>query len=298
MGGFQYQEKPKAKRNVNSLAQKEQSEKEECKQFSNLSEYKYQKNKITAEQHNSVEKTVNGSVIINNSNSLVAEQVTDLVNISLQQSVKSKIKDATNNLKTKLYIPRILLFSLTGILTLIFAFPNTILENPILQKPNMSFIIEFINGDVFPWLWFSSLIVTVIVWCILFFYKEKMKQKLSKLTLESKQNAIFDIFINSGIHRFSKDNFTECILGQLKDILKFKKIINRFLISIVAIEDISQDISDLIINKAINKEIIDVVDTNSLSDLYEVKEPRQACLPLYKTTSKFKRVLKWIKERL
>jgi len=282
MGSYQVREEPKEDKKVDTSDKKEQSE-EKAKEI-----------KIDAQrQQHIVEMAAGGRVIINNS--LVAEQT------FLQQNITSKTKDAINNLKTKFNITLIPLSIFTGIFTFILAFPNTILENSILKKIDV--IIKFINSDFFIWLWLSLFIISIVVWCISFFSKEKMKKKLSELTLESKQNELFNSFINSGNHNlFSKDNFTKYISGQLKGIGIFKKIINKFLISIVTIMDISQDISNLIVNKAIKKEIIVVVNTNCLFDLYLVKEWRQmpASLPppsvQHKTKSKF-RLLKWIKRK-
>jgi len=259
---FRYKEKQES-----NIADKGQPKKEEYCLYSSQHKH-YKQHNMNA---NSVHIATDGSggVIINNSNSLVAEQVTD---ISLQQNVRSKTKDAINNLKTKLYIPPILLFSLSGIFTLIFAFHKALLDNHIL-----------VEGLLFFLLWLLLLIIPIIVWCILFFcYKEKMEQKLSEFTLEPKQNDLFEKFIdNLENNCFRKDDFTKYISTeisqQLSNIGKFKKI-NEFLVSIATIEDISQDISNLIINKAINKEIIVAVNTDFLFDCYmENKKGQDFC---------------------
>ena len=299
-GGFAFAEEEEHSSLAKAYAKqkKQAKEAEQIKQqamkeqFEGKGKEKEIKINIKRQQH-VVEMLAGGRVIINNS--LVAEQT------FLQQNITSKTKDAINNLKTKFNIILIPLSIFTGILTFILAFPNTILENVILKKIDV--IIIFINSDIFIWLWFSLFTINIIVWCISFFSKEKMKKKLSELTLESKQNELFNSFINSGNHNlFSKDNFTKYISRQLKGIGIFKKIINKFLISIVTIMDISQDISNLIINKAITKEIIVVVNNNCLFDLYLVKEWRQmsASLPppsvQHKTKNKFM-LLKLIKRK-
>jgi len=253
---YQYQEKPKAKK-VHCSAQKEQSEEETDEKCYCQHEQEHTKNSIKYKQKNSVKMDKDGNVIINNLNSLVAEQVTDLVNISIQQNVKQKI----NNLKTKLYIPKIISLSIiTGILSFIIAFPETILENPVLKKINC--IIDFIENPNFIWWWLLSFIITMILWCILFFYEGKKRKKLSILTLESEQNLLFKGFTESvEDNRFFKDDLTRYISKQL----------NNFMIDTVTIMDISQDISNLIINKAIDKGIIEVAtNTDSLSDEYVI----------------------------
>ena len=198
-----------------------------------------------------------GSIIINNSNSLVAEQVANLV----------------KNSKTRLYIPQILLFSLTGILTFIVGFYKTILD--ILQHPiqkDICLIVkitDFIQDKAFliPILWLLLCIITIILWCISAYCKKKWSKKLSKLlTFESKQNYLFYKFIISlgKYYCFQKDDFTKHISEELKG-----------MISVVTINDISQDISNLIINKAINKEFIVADNANFLFDCYIVTKKGQ-----------------------
>ena len=259
MGGFQYQEEPKAKQNVDSSANEKQSK---VTTFSHVQ--KCENKNTNGNQQCIIEMATSGRVIINNSNSLI----TNL-----------KAKDAVNNLKTKFNIALIPLSILTGILTFIVAFPKSILDNHILK-------VDTVESPPFLWWWLLSLTLTIIVWVISLFYRKKIEQKLSNLNLESEQKKLFDSFTKDLRNpSFSKDDFTTHISERLKGSGKFKKRINEFFISIVTIMDISQDISNLIINKAINKEIIVVVNKKSLLDLYEITTelPRQplALLPSF-----------------
>ncbi|MBO0938318.1 hypothetical protein J2I47_17335 [Fibrella sp. HMF5335] len=213
--------------------------------------------------------------LTSNSQLMVVERMTDMMKIisnaipnskesSLQTNLELKTNFAIDRYKSKFFIPKISLSALTGILTFLFALPNQLEDNKsipiIINTKDSSFIL----------LWFTFVCYTAVLWMFSYLDEEKSKRKLSSLKVESVQNEIFKRFINQLKSKtFSKDEFVQFIYDDNPPTrLKLFPIINSEVITL----EIAQSISDLVLNRAEKRGLIETDSAKTLSENFLIKE--------------------------
>lgn len=207
-------------------------------------------------------------IVIDKMNDLV-KVITDLVpnqkNNFLEQNLETKINFAISNFRSKLFIPKISLTTITIIVSFFFLFPNQIKENPVLSKR-----ID-LESDLFLYLWLILLIYSGFFWFMSFINEEKAKAKLEQIKIDSNQNNLFEDFI-ANKNQFTKDELTNYIYSKVSGKKGFHSGIlttQLFTSNVISI-DIVQNISEIIINRALNNNVISKVKKNSLRECYEI----------------------------
>lgn len=223
----------------------------------------------------------------NNQSLVVVEKMTDLMKVvvaelipnskqtSLEQNLDSKISSAITTFRSKLFIPKISLTAITGVVTFIFLFPGRIKDDPALSR-----LIDP-SSSVFLGVWLMFLTYSVLFWFMSFSNDERSKRKLILLKVDSVQNGIFEDFIHSESKEniFTKDELTrfvfESSLGNRigdrhrnsgLDILN-QKLFGSEIITL----EIAQNIAELIIARAEKNQVIEKLSRNTLSETYSIK---------------------------
>ncbi len=210
----------------------------------------------------------------NNNQLIVVEKMTELVKIvvelipntketSLQSSLDVKIDSAIGRYKSKLYLPKISLTALTGLMTFLFTVPTQIKDNVVLSR--------YLNpqSSIFVLTWLTLLLYTGIFWVVTFINGEKAKGRLSLLKVDSTQNDIFESFLEKKRRKdFTKDELTEYIFeqnshGSINVLLSGGDIITM---------EVAQNISEIIVSRAEKKGIIEKSSNKSLSDKFTIKD--------------------------
>lgn len=110
------------------------------------------------------------------------------------EKLKIKIDDSIDKLKHRNQTPKIATSSITALLTILWVFPSTIQQHPILSM--------YIDptGIIFTVVWLYSLIFTATLWWILIRRENKDAALKKRLSLESVQNSLFKKFIDNRRH--------------------------------------------------------------------------------------------------
>jgi len=211
---------------------------------------------------------------IKNDNQIIAvERMTELIKAitelipnstqtTLQNNLDLRIGNAIGQYRSKLYVPKISLTAITGVMTFLFAVPAQLKDNAVLSR--------FLNpqNPTFVLMWLIMLFYTGAFWLITFMNEEKAKRQLSLLKVDATQNELFDKFVMQlSSLDFSKDELTEYIFNQHT---RANKSILLFSSDIITME-VAQSISELIINRAEKKGLIGTNVSKSLSDRYTFK---------------------------
>ena len=221
--------------------------------------------------------------IKNNQSLMVVEKMTDLIktvsylipntrNETLDHNLTQNINSSISNLHSRGLFPKISLSAISAIVTFFFLFPNQIKDNPILEN-----YID-IKSPTLLFIWICLLLYTSILWFLIFKKEEGAKQLLSNLKVESVQNKIFKKFIEPNQNEyFSKDDLTHYIHDYHRSHIRRRPLFIQFYTSNnIVTGEIAQDISEIIINRALKNEVINKVDTQDLSEIFQLKNPRSA----------------------
>ncbi|WP_282018156.1 hypothetical protein [Salegentibacter mishustinae] len=146
----------------------------------------------------------------------------------LRQAINGSIKDFHSKNK----FPKISSLVIAGVISAIWAFPNSLKDNP-----TLSFLYE--NHQYFTIVWLSVLIFSVLLWFIIKTIETKDEQIKKTLKVESVQNQIFILFTRwkvisnnlidteanffSGpiLLRFSKDELSSFLLNEYHILKKY-----------------------------------------------------------------------------
>lgn len=184
------------------------------------------------------------------------------------------------SIKDSSTVPKVSSAVVTTILSFLWLFPSTIAEHPILSK--------YLTTDnlAFTFIWFYSIVFSGIYWLTAKTREDKIDSAIKRLNLESVQNRLFESFIELEIYskkdikifRFTKENFIEYLTdidmmtleyhpgrlrSSLADILWFIPTRRRN----VNLE-LSQVLADIIIDRALGRELIKIEKGKRLSDTY------------------------------
>lgn len=185
-------------------------------------------------------------------------------------------------------IPKLSLTTATGITTFLWAFPKLIVEHPILGK-----IVDPANLT-FTMLWFCLVLLTGGLWALSFLIDHSEKRLHRLLSNEEFQNELFNKFIELCNADFRKNDRGESIFSKTH-LVKFIRYcpfrggLNPFsgmmypirsglrslgervyLVSGPVDPAVAQDLAELILRRAVEKEVIARDPQKSLSDLYRI----------------------------
>jgi len=235
-----------------------------------------------------------------NTSLVTRQEMTALTQIfkDLIPSAQLKINESTKRLETKIQssikfykrkhlFPKVTTTSISIIITLVWLFPKTVLEHPVLK--------HYLTTDnpVFSSLWLAAVFTCAYVWIVLKTFEQKDEEYRKGLCLETNLNKIFTKFIffhsynkKDDFLYFNKDELIEFITKYDFKKDKFRDHINRmksnikifiFLVrnvfpSIGQVDlDLAQSISDVIIEKGLTKNVIEKVESQSINDTYKTK---------------------------
>lgn len=212
-------------------------------------------------------------------NSLAAPNKLDDLGIKLDENVKTYV-----SIRIKRFdLPKLTLGAATVLLTIVLAFPNYIFNNIFLNKIfSEKFLTSYPAILGITTAWFYTLLSTGFIWYIAFRNEKGMKELERIIKRESFQNDIFWKFINEigvrakakNIVSFSKDDMVTFIMkGEKPDESTIRRIINkhlstkgRYLLDL----DIAESMASLIIERALQKEVIKKAEEKRIIDRYEV----------------------------
>ncbi|WBX75316.1 hypothetical protein PG911_11680 [Tenacibaculum ovolyticum] len=209
---------------------------------------------------------------------VTTEQVTDLIQIVKELTTKNssdtaekQFSDSLDNYykerKEALLIPKISLSVITGVLSFLWLFPQTVQDHPILSK-----YINFENSAS-TLIWFVLLLYTIIFW-IMISRKERREKNLSKrLKTERIQNKILvDFKRENNDEKFIKSDLTESILDKYS-FRKQPSILTVFMGRAGIEQETAENLANYIIGKAESKDLIkEVKESQTLDELYEWKK--------------------------
>jgi len=147
------------------------------------------------------------------------------------EKLRIKIDDNIDKLKHRNQTPKIATSSITALLTILWVFPSTIQQHPILSM--------YIDptGIMFTVVWLYSLMLTAMLWWILRRIENREAASKKRLNLESVQNSLFEEFIDTGRHtaptggqvRFLKAEFVKFLTRHVTDEVRPSPMSFRFL---------------------------------------------------------------------
>lgn len=190
----------------------------------------------------------------------------------IQTSINSEIK----KIPTQNLMPKISLSTITTVITMIWLFPNTINEHPVLSK--------LINteGITFTIVWLYLLLFTACFWILTALKENKQKKYLESLNTEQVQDLLFQAFLTSCSHRFFyKSDFIEYITYipyyKTTDFKEYYKYKHRNVHLPISKKEkipssLAEPVANQIIGTALKRNIIEEIDSNRLSPKYRIKD--------------------------
>lgn len=192
------------------------------------------------------------------------------------EKLRIKIDNNIDKLKHRNQTPKIATSSFTALLTILWVFPSTVQQHPILSM--------YIDPTYiwFTIIWLYSLMFTAILWSFLRRIENKEAAFKKRLNIESVQNSLFEDFIASGIlttHTggqviFLKTGFVIFLTEYYKvrpSLLRF-----RFLSPDKVIDlELSEALAKVILNRAEVNGYIKKDKGKNIDDMYVVKYPFQ-----------------------
>lgn len=189
-------------------------------------------------------------------------------NLLIQHSIDNAIK----RVPSQNLFPKISLSTITGIISFIWFFPNTIKEHPILSD-----LIKT-NNKYFTLIWAIILLFTIYFWLITLFSENKQKSFIESLNTELTQEDIFQRFIHSDYLIYHDDiTFYKADLVKFIENKTYHHSFNKFILfkrNIIP-TSLAESIADKIIEIAKNRQIIEEVKSNSLSPRFKFLDPQE-----------------------
>ncbi len=201
--------------------------------------------------------------------------------------LENKVQSSIKLYRSKHLFPKISTSILALVMTTIWLFPKSAIEHPVLK--------HYLTPDtaIFGILWLFSLFVCAITWLIVKVIEKRDEELKKGLTLDTNLNKLFTRFteyryygkIEDGYFYFNKDELIEFIIeydfkrNRIR-IKKFKKLIwdlySEFIMRLIPLDrvielDLAQTISDVIIDKGLQKKVIEKVDSFSINDTFRTK---------------------------
>ena len=206
------------------------------------------------------------------------------------KKLDNKISGYIKNYKRSHLFPKISSTALTAIISFLWLFPSTLEDHPVLS------IYFTPKNQSFTSLWALALMITIFYWLLLKINERKMENATKRLNLESVQNNLFRRFINMEKYAakrekksfiiFSKDDlinyFTSLDIFSLEN-PRYRRKLNLFNSTIFDLVnrkkliniELAQNLSNIIVERALTKTIISIQDSNNISESYKFNLPQE-----------------------
>ena len=226
----------------------------------------------------------------------------ELVKVNQQKRLDTQIDTCIASYRSKVFIPRVTLTTITAVLSFIWAFPSLLLDHPFF-KPlfyTLNFSVNSyelnMNYYFFSVIWIYILFFTIYIWIITAVNENRKKDLFSKMQFESNQNELLNDFFEHGdfidektflkvnLINFLMNNSERVVLGeassnkarQYYSKLTLIRFFSYFSVKKPIMDyEIADSVSEIILTKAINKGLIKVFGSSGLEDIYttETHEP-------------------------
>lgn len=232
---------------------------------------------VAKEYYHSIESAI--KFLTNSSQtSMTINEVSSLVNSILEKQhydnkkqeeiLKNEVTIRNKDFKNKIKTPRITSISITVLLGALWTFPDQISSHPVLSK-----YID-VTSNKFLSMWLCLALCTIAIWVFTKRQNRYLHKQLRALESESYQNYLFRQFVHTiGYNTvFSKDDFIRLLVKREHEDRKIRlRLILRGYYPITIINhEIANTLSEIIIPKALNKNVIRRVDSRLLTDYYTV----------------------------
>ncbi|MCD9474359.1 J domain-containing protein [Photobacterium phosphoreum] len=211
-----------------------------------------------------------------NTDLVTVSAVTDLTKavtamVAAQNEASSKdtllsfeINRSIESYHSKLKTPKIALTAITVAISVIWMFPNTVKEHPVLS--------QFINFDSISTniAWFYMLFFAVVFWVITWRREDLTKQQQESLKTESVQNRLFTSFINSlNNDTFTIESFVDFIIHSHK---RHRRYPFFFIFGSSSRIDssLAHATAEVILERALKRKAITSHNSGSISTAYQV----------------------------
>ena len=217
-------------------------------------------------------KNLSLTVKKNSSDVITMEFVKSLQKQNSEQLNERRIEKSSKQIKSYYQGPKITLGIITAILVWFFLFPEKILSHPIFSRLFLSNDKKILS--ILSIIYVICTLYLVFFWVLLFVNEHKAKVILEQMMLDSKQNVIMNMFKEyKDFDEFSKEELTDYIFlyyFPARRSLRSNSYISGFLFLGTHLDrTIIENIADIMINKAIEKEIISVIDKKSIIVSYK-----------------------------
>lgn len=210
------------------------------------------------------------------------EDLKEVLNEKLSENIQNRLLIS----KKRLRIPRITSTTMAAVITFLWMFPNKAMEHPLIQ---ILFGDTGYAGIIFAMVitivWLSALICAIIIW-VSSIRREKMeKEIMDRVKLESVQNKFFMRFLDyiSPDKKFSKLDFMEYLSyemsreyfyelsrGYSANWSRKQRKKQRKTLHFNSEEELVQNMTDIILLRAKEYEIITVSKPQGLIECYEI----------------------------
>lgn len=219
----------------------------------------------------------NALQVIEIRNEIIKQQLEIIKMQSINEEVILKDKLASSVEKRMSYVkgigkaPKISLGVVNAVMGALFLFPEQVSNHPILGV----YISKYFK--IFSLLWLYLIIITVAYFVYLAINQQKSIEIINQCQSEQFQERVFISFMkrNGLNYEFDKFDLEDCIVDHLPINYRRNKQnigLRGILFNIDLIDsDILNDTSSILIQKAINKGIIEEVKTKTLTDTYKFK---------------------------
>lgn len=205
------------------------------------------------EQQNQIIKQQNMAIELNK------KEVED----SAINKLNNNINDKITEIKSRSKVPEVSLTAFYSFTGFIVFFPEKFKNHPILGPYLKN------NLKEFTYIWIMLIILTIYIFALLFQRQNKSIKLMNKIKSEQYQDRIFDEFMNQFPYTYETFD-KEVIFTYIYESINYRRvsIIDK---DLVIDSDILYEVSDIIIKKALNKNIIEAVETNTIRDKYRFK---------------------------
>ena len=189
------------------------------------------------------------------------------------ENLRIKIDDSIDKLKHRNQTPKIATSSITALLTVLWVFPSTVQQHPILS-------VYIDPTDImFTIVWLYSLMLTAGLWWILIRRENKDAALKKRLSLESVQNSLFKKFIDTSRHstptggqvRFLKAEFVIFLTRNATYEVRPSPVLFRFLSPNKEIDlELPEALAKVILNRAEVNGYIGRAKGKNIDDTYVV----------------------------
>lgn len=201
---------------------------------------------------------------------------------TLQNSIKNTSAQIIHNYRKKHLVPKITSAGIAAVVTFLWSFPAMITDHPVINYLSTTINSSSPLGDnfylVLTYIWLMSLLLSVYTWWICYIRENHTKNILNYLENDDNQYMLFKHFIMTlMVNGNEEKTFT---VPQLQEflILEIEKhshsFISKFIYKINPFElrEFCEKISNIIIFKAQEKEIISKDSTKKWHDIYIVQD--------------------------